>query len=284
MAPLGGGRDSGAGGRAGLRRTSWSSTRASTSRPRSRARGRSCATSSAGPSGPHRCARSRCSTASSRVGARARIDQPRIPTTVWTVTGLTEGHDFTWEASGPGTRTTGRHARRGDRAGHLPGHPLDHPVGLGRLARRARLPLPHRPLPRPGGRRSQGAGRVRREPRPDDRVAPPSAGLAGDAARSPGARPGSHVARSLRLGRVGRLEHREPVGEPDDRHDLAHLGAEVLPSALCTVQPEWNDASPARIATGSSTARPRSASSRSKCSSDASEMPMSLSGPSTWLP
>jgi hypothetical protein len=44
-----------------------------------------------------------------RVGARARIDQPRIPTTVWTVTGLTEGHDFTWEASGPGTLTTGRH-------------------------------------------------------------------------------------------------------------------------------------------------------------------------------
>jgi uncharacterized membrane protein len=43
------------------------------------------------------------------VGARARIDQPRIPTTVWTVTGLTEGHDFTWEASGPGTLTTGRH-------------------------------------------------------------------------------------------------------------------------------------------------------------------------------
>ena len=44
-----------------------------------------------------------------RVGARARIDQPRIPTTVWTVTALTEGREFTWEASGPGTRTTGRH-------------------------------------------------------------------------------------------------------------------------------------------------------------------------------
>jgi uncharacterized membrane protein len=44
-----------------------------------------------------------------RMGARARVDQPRIPTTVWTVTALTEGHDFTWEARGPGTRTTGRH-------------------------------------------------------------------------------------------------------------------------------------------------------------------------------
>src|SRR6478735_4381791 len=47
-----------------------------------------------------------------RVGARARIDQPRIPTTVWTVTDLTEGRDFTWEASSPGTRTTGRHTCR----------------------------------------------------------------------------------------------------------------------------------------------------------------------------
>ena len=44
-----------------------------------------------------------------RVGASARIDQPRIPTTVWTVTALTEGREFTWEASGPGTRTMGRH-------------------------------------------------------------------------------------------------------------------------------------------------------------------------------
>lgn len=44
-----------------------------------------------------------------RVGARARIDQPRIPTTVWTVTALTEGRDFTWEAAGPGTLTVGRH-------------------------------------------------------------------------------------------------------------------------------------------------------------------------------
>jgi uncharacterized membrane protein len=44
-----------------------------------------------------------------RVGARARVDQPRIPTTVWTVTDLTEGREFTWEARGPGTVTTGRH-------------------------------------------------------------------------------------------------------------------------------------------------------------------------------
>lgn len=45
-----------------------------------------------------------------RVGARARVDQPRIPTTVWTVTDLVEGREFTWEARGPGTVTTGVHA------------------------------------------------------------------------------------------------------------------------------------------------------------------------------
>ncbi|GAA2745711.1 hypothetical protein GCM10009868_28240 [Terrabacter aerolatus] len=44
-----------------------------------------------------------------RIGARARIDQPRIPTSVWTVTDLTEGREFVWEAVGPGTRTKGRH-------------------------------------------------------------------------------------------------------------------------------------------------------------------------------
>ncbi|WP_374970005.1 SRPBCC family protein [Terrabacter sp. BE26] len=42
-------------------------------------------------------------------GARVRADQPRIPTTVWTVTHLAEGREFTWEASGPGLRTVGRH-------------------------------------------------------------------------------------------------------------------------------------------------------------------------------
>ena len=37
-----------------------------------------------------------------RMGATATIDQPRIPTVMWTVTGLTEGRDFTWESRGPG--------------------------------------------------------------------------------------------------------------------------------------------------------------------------------------
>lgn len=44
-----------------------------------------------------------------RVGARARIRQPKLPTTVWTVTELTPGASWTWEAKSPGARTVARH-------------------------------------------------------------------------------------------------------------------------------------------------------------------------------
>lgn len=44
-----------------------------------------------------------------RVGATATIDQPRIPTERWTVTRLTEGHEFTWESGGRGARTVAHH-------------------------------------------------------------------------------------------------------------------------------------------------------------------------------
>ena len=44
-----------------------------------------------------------------RLGARAKISQPRIPTVDWTVTELDEGREFVWVSSGPGARTTARH-------------------------------------------------------------------------------------------------------------------------------------------------------------------------------
>lgn len=44
-----------------------------------------------------------------RLGARYALEQPRLPRAVWEVTGLVEGRSFTWEATGPGMRTIGRH-------------------------------------------------------------------------------------------------------------------------------------------------------------------------------
>ncbi|MGW5052986.1 SRPBCC family protein [Actinokineospora sp. NPDC004072] len=43
------------------------------------------------------------------VGTRVRIKQPKLPTTVWTATELTEGRSWTWVATGPGVRTTAVH-------------------------------------------------------------------------------------------------------------------------------------------------------------------------------
>jgi uncharacterized membrane protein len=44
-----------------------------------------------------------------RVGSRALIEQPRLPRTQWTVTSIDEGHEFVWEATGPGVHTVARH-------------------------------------------------------------------------------------------------------------------------------------------------------------------------------
>ncbi len=44
-----------------------------------------------------------------RVGHRVRIKQPRLPTTVWTVTELVEGRSWTWVAKGPGSCTAATH-------------------------------------------------------------------------------------------------------------------------------------------------------------------------------
>jgi uncharacterized membrane protein len=81
-----------------------------------------------------------------RVGSRARVRQPRLPTAVWEVTELVPGEFFTWVAGGPGIRTTGRHAvSPADAAGRVTvtatleqAGPLGPLVGLltGRLTRR----------------------------------------------------------------------------------------------------------------------------------------------------
>jgi uncharacterized membrane protein len=44
-----------------------------------------------------------------RVGSRARLKQPRIGTTQWTVTELVPGRGFTWESRGPGFLAVARH-------------------------------------------------------------------------------------------------------------------------------------------------------------------------------
>jgi uncharacterized membrane protein len=44
-----------------------------------------------------------------QVGSRVRIKQPRLPATVWTVSDLIEGEEFTWTADNPGVRTRASH-------------------------------------------------------------------------------------------------------------------------------------------------------------------------------
>lgn len=43
------------------------------------------------------------------VGWRFRIRQPKFPAAVWTVSELTEGRSWTWEALSPGARTAASH-------------------------------------------------------------------------------------------------------------------------------------------------------------------------------
>jgi uncharacterized membrane protein len=44
-----------------------------------------------------------------RLGAKARIRQPRLPTVVWEVTTWQPGRSWTWTATSPGARTEASH-------------------------------------------------------------------------------------------------------------------------------------------------------------------------------
>lgn len=43
------------------------------------------------------------------VGSRTRLQQPRLPTAVWTVTELAEGSSYTWASTSPGVTITAAH-------------------------------------------------------------------------------------------------------------------------------------------------------------------------------
>jgi uncharacterized membrane protein len=52
-----------------------------------------------------------------RVGSRARVSQPKLPTATWEVTEVVDGRSFTWVAKGPGMKTIARHEVAADADG-----------------------------------------------------------------------------------------------------------------------------------------------------------------------
>ena len=51
------------------------------------------------------------------VGSRTRLQQPRLPTAVWTVTELADGSSYTWRSESPGVSVTASHLVEPDPAG-----------------------------------------------------------------------------------------------------------------------------------------------------------------------
>ena len=103
-----------------------------------------------------------------RVGARAAIEQPRIPRTVWTVTSLDEGHGFVWEVERAEAHAIARHRIEETGLRPVSGHAVRRAVGMDRL-RQTALPTPHRALPpsrqpasRPAPRPARTLGFLRR--------------------------------------------------------------------------------------------------------------------------
>src|SRR3954447_645733 len=54
-----------------------------------------------------------------RLGAKARIRQPRLPTVVWQVTQWERGRSWTWAATGPAARTEATHVLTASGAGTI---------------------------------------------------------------------------------------------------------------------------------------------------------------------
>ena len=51
------------------------------------------------------------------VGSRTRLEQPKLPTAVWTVTELTDGSSYTWESKSSGVTVTATHVVEPHREG-----------------------------------------------------------------------------------------------------------------------------------------------------------------------
>ena len=68
-----------------------------------------------------------------RLGARARIRQPQLPTVVWTVTDWNPGRSWTWTAAGPGARTQASHVLTASGAGTIAEQSIVSSGPIGRL-------------------------------------------------------------------------------------------------------------------------------------------------------
>jgi uncharacterized membrane protein len=69
-----------------------------------------------------------------RLGAKARIRQPRLPTVVWEVTRWEPGRSWTWTATSPGARTEASHVLTRSGAGTIAEQTITPSGPIGRLA------------------------------------------------------------------------------------------------------------------------------------------------------